>query len=104
MRDLEFVTDVTDVTEPGGAGEVVSRPATRTPHPTRTGGQDHGSYTNSLKQEHACFTVSHEAQCGHVQNNLGTLMENNMPFIGREPDSEANWLWTALPLGHSGSY
>ena len=35
---------------PGGAGEVVSRPATRTPHPTRTGGQDDGSYTNSLKK------------------------------------------------------
>ncbi len=43
MRDLEFVA------EPGGAAEVVSRPATRTPHPTRTGGQDDGSYTNSLK-------------------------------------------------------
>ncbi len=48
MRDLEFVTEVT---EPGGAGEVVSRPATRTPHPTRAGGQDDGSYTNSLKLE-----------------------------------------------------
>ena len=43
MRDLEFVT------EPTEPGEVVSRPATRTPHPTRTGGQDDGSYTNSLK-------------------------------------------------------
>ena len=40
MRDLGFVTE---------PGEVVSRPATRTPHPTRTGGQDDGSYTNSLK-------------------------------------------------------
>ena len=46
MHDLEFVTELT---EPGGPGEVVSRPATRTPHPTRTGGQDDGSYTNSLK-------------------------------------------------------
>ena len=32
-----------------GAGEVVARPAGRTPHPTRAGGQDDGSYTNSLK-------------------------------------------------------
>ena len=46
MRDLEFVTEPGGATEPG---EVVSRPATRTPHPTRTGGQDDGSYTNSLK-------------------------------------------------------
>ena len=46
MRDLEFVTEPA---EPGGVTEVVSRPATRTPHPTRTGGQDDGSYTNSLK-------------------------------------------------------
>ncbi len=27
--------------------EVVARPAARTPHPTRAGGQDDGSYTNS---------------------------------------------------------
>ncbi len=40
---LELVTDATDATE------VVSRPTARTPHPTRTGGQDDGSYTNSLK-------------------------------------------------------
>ena len=50
LLNLELVTDATDATEPGGEGEVVSRPATRTPHPTRTGGQDDGSYTNSLKQ------------------------------------------------------
>ncbi len=56
MRDLEFVTEPADArnssAEPADAtdeGEVVSRPATRTPHPTRTGGQDDGSYTNSLK-------------------------------------------------------
>ena len=33
----------------GGAAEVVARPAARTPPPTRAGGQDDGSYTNSLK-------------------------------------------------------
>ena len=32
-----------------GAGEVVAGSAARTPHPTRAGGQDDGSYTNSLK-------------------------------------------------------
>ncbi len=32
-----------------GSGEVVARPAARTPYPTRAGGQDDGSYTNSLK-------------------------------------------------------
>ena len=30
-------------------GEVVSRTAARSPPPTRAGGQDDGSYTNSLK-------------------------------------------------------
>ena len=43
---LEFVTDAAGAT---GAGEVVARSAARTPHPTRAGGQDDGSYTNSLK-------------------------------------------------------
>ena len=32
-----------------GGAEVVSRTAARTPPPTRAGGQDDGSYTNSLK-------------------------------------------------------
>ena len=39
----------TGVTGAAGAAEVVARPAARTPHPTRAGGQDDGSYTNSLK-------------------------------------------------------
>ena len=47
MRDLEFVTDATDATD---AGEVVSSTAARTPPSTRAGGQDDGSYTNSLKK------------------------------------------------------
>ncbi len=29
--------------------ELVARPVARTPHPTRAGGQDDGSHTNSLK-------------------------------------------------------
>ena len=32
-----------------GGGEVLSRTAARTPHPTHAGDQDDGSYTNSLK-------------------------------------------------------
>ncbi len=46
-HNLELVTDATGA---AGAGEVVARPAARTPHPTRAGGQDDGSYTNSLKR------------------------------------------------------
>ena len=40
---LEFAAGVTGVTE------VVSKPAAQTPPPTHAGGQDDGSYTNSLK-------------------------------------------------------
>ncbi len=42
-------TDATGAAGATGAGEVVARPAGRTPHPTRAGGQDDGSYTNSPK-------------------------------------------------------
>ena len=49
VKTCGFRTIWNSVTEPGGATEVVSRPATRTPHPTRTGGQDDGNYTNYLK-------------------------------------------------------
>ncbi len=53
MRDLGFVTE---------PGEVVSRPATRTPHPTRTGGQDDSSYTNSLKLSLCDVNASNRSQ------------------------------------------
>ena len=43
---LELATGAAGTT---GAGEVVAGSAARTPHPTRAGGQDDGSYTNSLK-------------------------------------------------------
>ena len=43
---LEHATGATGAT---GAGEVVSRTVARTPPPTHAGGQDDGSYTNSLK-------------------------------------------------------
>ncbi len=49
MRDLELVTDATDATDATDEGEVVSSTAARTPPSTRAGGQDDGSYTNSLK-------------------------------------------------------
>ncbi len=48
-HSLELVTDATGAMGATGTGEVVARPAARTPHPTRAGGQDDGSYTNSLK-------------------------------------------------------
>ncbi len=34
----------------GGEGEVVSKTAPQTPPPTHAGGQDDGSYTNSLNK------------------------------------------------------
>ena len=44
-----FLELVTEPSGPAEVAEVVSRPAARTPRPTRTGGQDDGSYRNSLK-------------------------------------------------------
>ena len=41
-----------------GATEVVSKTAARTPPPTHAGGQDDGSYTNSLKQDLALQKIT----------------------------------------------
>ena len=41
-----------------GAAEVVSKTVTRTPPSTRAGGQDYGSYTNSLKLVAVSFAIS----------------------------------------------
>ena len=46
---LEHAAGATGATGATGTGEVVSRTAARSPPPTRAGGQDDGSYTNSLK-------------------------------------------------------
>ena len=46
---LELGVDRTGITGITGATEVVSKTAARTPLPTHAGGQDDGSYTNSLK-------------------------------------------------------
>ena len=56
---LEFATGATGA---AGAGEVVAGSAARTPHPTRAGGQDDGSYTNSLKQLDKHVFVNHVCQ------------------------------------------
>ena len=48
---LEHTTGTTAATGAAGSTEVVSRTAARSPPPTRAGGQDDGSYTNSLKKE-----------------------------------------------------
>ena len=42
----------------GGEGEVVARGAAQGPPPTRAGGQDDGSYTNSLKLGRIIETVN----------------------------------------------
>ena len=44
-----FLELVTAATGAAGEGEMVSRTAAQGPPPTRAGGQDDGSYTNSLK-------------------------------------------------------
>ena len=46
---LEHATANMGAAAATGATEVVSRTAARSPPPTRAGGQDDGSYTNSLK-------------------------------------------------------
>ena len=46
---LEHATGATGAAGAAGTTEVVSRTAARSPPPTRAGGQDDGSYTNSLK-------------------------------------------------------
>ena len=45
----EHATGATGATGDAGDAEVVSRTVTQTPPPTHAGGQDDGSYTNSLK-------------------------------------------------------
>ena len=44
-----FLELAAGATGDGGEAEVVSKPAPQTPPPTHAGGQDDGSYTNSLK-------------------------------------------------------
>ena len=46
---LEHAAGAAGATGATGTAEVVSRTAARSPPPTRAGGQDDGSYTNSLK-------------------------------------------------------
>ena len=52
LRVVAFWPFLELVTAAGGEGEVVARTAAQGPPPTRAGGQDDGSYTNSLKLEH----------------------------------------------------
>ncbi len=46
---LEFAAGDAGAAGAAGEGEVVSKAAPQTPPPTHAGGQDDGSYTNSLK-------------------------------------------------------
>ena len=62
---LEFTAGATGATGATGEAEVVSKPAPQTPPPTHAGGQDDGSYTNSLKlgpihwKPFFCFLLNH---------------------------------------------
>ena len=47
---LELATGAAGAAGAAGEAEVVSKPAPQTPPPTHAGGQDDGSYTNSLKK------------------------------------------------------
>ena len=49
---LELAAETTGTARTTGTTEVVSRTVAGTPPSTRAGGQDDGSYTNSLKQKH----------------------------------------------------
>ena len=53
-----FLELATGATAEAGATEVVSRTVARTPPPTHAGGQDDGSYTNSLKQNNGFRLLS----------------------------------------------
>ena len=52
---LEFAAGATGPAGATGEGEVVSKTAPQTPPPTHAGGQDDGSYTNSLKLYIICY-------------------------------------------------
>ena len=76
-RLLEHATGAT------GTGEVVSRTAAQTPPPTRAGGQDDGSYTNSLKLllgPHATAVWVYLGLPGYTQVYLGSkIMSSASP-------------------------
>ena len=88
MHDLEFIHGIRGSR---GTREVVARPAARTPHPTRAGGQDDGSYTNSLKRIVATCTAQ-EASCGLIVSVvLGTL--GHMRWKGAQDGVRGEFLW-----------
>ena len=56
-----FLELATGAAGDAGEAEVVSKPAPQTPPPTHAGGQDDGSYTNSLKSKP--YKKTKENQC-----------------------------------------
>ena len=62
---LELVAGAT------GESEMASRTAARSPPPTRAGGQDDGSYTNSLKRSF----LSYQVGSGDPQERFGELLQ-----------------------------
>ena len=71
QQDLRFWHSETGETGETGATEVVSKTVARTPLPTHAGGQDDGSYTNSLKLKCALVRAQNNAPVGML--DLGGL-------------------------------
>ena len=67
---LEFTTGPAGATGAAGEGEVVSKPAPQTPPPTHAGGQDDGSYTNSLKKVNSDRECYIQETCIHRAASL----------------------------------
>ena len=74
---LEFVAGAAGAT---GETEMVSRTAARSPPPTRAGGQDDGSYTNSLKLN--CFQNAYPTRV-NIQKNKWKTKELPNRLAGR---------------------
>ena len=58
-----------------GDGEMVARTAARSPPPTRAGGQDDGSYTNSLKKCHLLDLGLELIKMSLTGSGIGTWMQ-----------------------------
>ena len=74
---LELATGATGTT---GSGEVVSKTAAQTPPPTHAGGQDDGSYTNSLKLMMCCWPENtHMGPHGPGNTHMGPTWARKYP-------------------------
>ena len=74
----EHAAGATGATGATGAAEVVSRTVARTPPSTHAGGQDDGSYTNSLKLHPACVRAAF-LPVGSIKYSPITLLNTVRP-------------------------